>query len=206
MLLWDGPTDLDYRILDQLGNEVHHEQAKPGPAAHLTFRPTLTFTPQRGTTYTLVARPRGVANHQGYFLTTTVHAAIPEFESGTRTQWIEGTANKSRAVFTPDGVDIQAQNHTDPGRLRAKTADVDSVITRLVQGRKDEDGWISFPERGVNVYHGPTSTPGVITAARADVDGVNTAWAGSGTQARAGSSSPSPESPSTRTAPRAGAP
>ncbi|MBA2805927.1 hypothetical protein E0500_000170 [Streptomyces sp. KM273126] len=178
-LLWDGPTDLDYWILDQRGNEVHHEQAKPGPAAHLPFRPRLNVTPKRGTTYTLVAKPRGVAHHQGYFLTTTVHATIPEFEGGTRTQWIEGTANKGRAVFTSDGVDVQAQNHSDLGRLRAKTADVDSVITRLVQGRKDEDGWITFPERGVNVYHGRTSTPGVITAARADVDGVNTTWAGS---------------------------
>ncbi|MHB9856645.1 hypothetical protein [Streptomyces sp. YIM S03343] len=180
-LLWDGPTNLNYEIRDQKGNPVHKESATSGPAAYKPFRHQFPFAPQRGTTYTLVATPHGVAGHQGYFLTTTVHAVIPEFESGTRTQWIEGTKNKGRAFFTADGVDVLDHRH-DPnnlGRVRAKVADVDSVVTRLVQGRSDADGWITFPERGVNVYHGHNPTPGVITAARADVDGVNTTWVGS---------------------------
>ncbi|MFD9909256.1 hypothetical protein [Streptomyces sp. NPDC059063] len=178
VFLWDGPTDLDYSILDQTGAPVHNEAAAPGPSAHQQFRRQPGFAPKRGTTYTLVAKPPGVTNHQGYFLTATVHATIPEFESGTRTRWIEGTVDKGRVVFTADGVDVQDQNHSDLGTLRAKRADVDAVITRLVQGRTDDAGWINFPDTGVNVYHGPTSTPGVITAERADVQGVNTTWAG----------------------------
>ncbi len=179
-LLWDGPTGLDYAILDQRGAEVYSESPNQGlPSFHKEFAWRPSFAPKRGTTYTLVAKAPGVADQRGYFLTTTVHAEIPEFESGTRTPWIEGLGdNKGRAFFTPEGVDIQEKNHPALGRLRAQKADVDSVITRLVQGRTDEAGWITFPDRGLNVYHGPTNTPAVITAARADVEGVNTDWAG----------------------------
>lgn len=85
---------------------------------------------------------------------------------------------KGRAVFTPEGVDVQDQNHSDLGTLRAKKADVDSVTTGLVRGRTSDAGWIGFPDGGVGVHHGPTSAPGVITAERADVAGVNTRWVG----------------------------
>ncbi|MDX2939024.1 hypothetical protein [Streptomyces ipomoeae] len=178
-LKWDGPTDLDYAILDPRGAEVTRMPAKQGPSAHGEFVWPANFAPKRGTTYTLIAKAPGGAYQRGYFLTTTVHASIPEFEGGTRTPWIEGTVHKGRAVFARDGVEIQDQNHPALGRLRADKADVDSVITTLVQGRTADAGRISFPDGGVDVQYGQNSTPGVIKAARADVDGVNTTWAGS---------------------------
>ncbi|MFC5662285.1 hypothetical protein ACFP3U_04740 [Kitasatospora misakiensis] len=178
VLLWDGPTDLDYVILDGAGAELHRESALPGAAAvHQDFT---WSTPdlRRGTTFTLVARPPGGAQQRGYFLTATAHARIPEFESGTRTRWIEGTTDRGRVTFTADGVTVAAATG-DPGTVTAKKVDVDNVTTRVVQGRSNDAGWITFPDSGVNLYHGPNSDLGVLTAARADVEGVNTTWAGS---------------------------
>ncbi|MGW6913321.1 hypothetical protein ACWGB8_05795 [Kitasatospora sp. NPDC054939] len=177
VLTWDGPDGLDYRILDATGAELHHEVAQGGAAAHQEYAWSTT-APKRGTTYTLVAKSPDGGDQRGYFLTTTVHALVPEFGSGTRSPWVEGTEYKGRAVFTADGLDVRDAKH-DLGRVTADKADVDRVITRLVQGRTDDNGWITFPDSGVNVYHGPTSVPGVVTAARADVDGINTRWAGS---------------------------
>ncbi|MET8629910.1 hypothetical protein ABZW30_40355 [Kitasatospora sp. NPDC004669] len=174
VLLWDGPTDLDYEILDQPGTAIHHERAVPGAAAaHKDYR-WPTSAPKRGTTYTLVAKAPGAGQQQrGYFLTTTVHAVVPEFESGTRTPWVEGTAGKGRVTFATDGVEVHRPN----GNLGRVTAD--DVITRVVQGLTDSAGWITFPDRGVNVYHGHGATLGVLTAARVDAEGVNTTWVGS---------------------------
>ncbi|MFB7620303.1 hypothetical protein [Kitasatospora sp. NPDC056181] len=178
VLKWDGPNTLDYRILDATGAEVRHEPAAQGGAAAHQEYSWSTTAPKRGATYTLVAKSPDGGDQRGYFLTTTVHALVPEFGDGTRSPWIEGTQYKGRAVFTPDGLAVRDAKH-DLGRVTADKADVDRVITRLVQGRSNDDGWITFPDRGVNVYHGPTNVPGVVTAARADVDGVNTKWAGS---------------------------
>ncbi|MFD0345056.1 hypothetical protein ACFQ0M_01165 [Kitasatospora aburaviensis] len=178
MLQWDGPGDLDYAVLDQTGAEVHRAPAVPGPAsAHQEYSWT-TSAPKRGTTYTLVAKAPGSGRQRGYFLTTTVHALVPEFESGTRTLWVEGTTNRGRVTFAADGAEIRDPSG-DLGRVRADKADVDNVTTRLVQGRTDSAGWITFPDRGVNVYHGHDSTPGVLTAAQVDAEGVDTTWVGS---------------------------
>ncbi|MEU1423273.1 hypothetical protein [Kitasatospora sp. NPDC005751] len=178
VLQWDGPTGLDYAILDPTGAEVHREPAVQGAAgAHRDYS-WPTAAPKRGTTYTLVAKAPGGGQQRGYFLTTTVHALVPEFESGTRTPWIEGTANKALVTFTADGLEVRDAKR-DLGTVRANKVDVDNVTTRLVQGRTDSAGWITFPDIGVNVYHGTNSDLGVLTAARADVEGVNTTWAGS---------------------------
>ncbi|CAN3983861.1 Cytochrome c551/c552 [Kitasatospora purpeofusca] len=178
VLRWDGPNGLDYAILDQTGAQVHSEPAAPGAApAHQEYSWT-TAAPKRGTTYTLVAKAAGGGQQRGYFLTTTVHAVIPEFASGTRTPWVEGVANKGRLVLAADGAEVR-NPAGDLGRITADKADVDNVTTRLVQGRTDSAGWITFPDQGVNVYHGSNSDLGVLTAARADVEGVNTKWAGS---------------------------
>ncbi|MGE7439992.1 hypothetical protein [Kitasatospora sp. NPDC001175] len=178
VLQWDGPNDLDYAILDQTGAEVHREPAVRGAApAHQEYSWS-TSAPKRGTTYTLVAKAPGAGQQRGYFLTTTVHAVVPEFESGTRTPWVEGTANRGRVTFATDGVEVRDPKG-DLGRVRADKADVDNVTTRLVQGRTDSAGWITFPDRGVNVYHGHDSTPGILTAAQVDAEGLNTKWVGS---------------------------
>ncbi|MFJ4095358.1 hypothetical protein ACIPYS_27535 [Kitasatospora sp. NPDC089913] len=178
VLRWDGPNGLDYAILDQTGTEVHSEPAVAGAApAHQEYSWT-TAAPKRGTTYTLVAKAAGGGPQRGYFLTTTVHAVVPEFAGGTRTPWVEGVANKGRLTLTADGADVRTPAG-DLGRITADKADVDNVTTRVVQGRTDTAGWLTFPDRGVNVFHGHDSTPGVLTAGRVDADGVNTTWAGS---------------------------
>ncbi|MFE5587208.1 hypothetical protein [Kitasatospora sp. NPDC056531] len=177
-LRWNGPDNLHYWIHRPDGPVDHIE---PFPGSVVTDRPYSRSVPvpKRGTTYTLIAGTNdGGQQQRGYFLTTTVHAIIPEFGSGTRSLWVEGTVDKGRIGFTADGVDVRDPQH-DLGRVTADKADVDRVITRLVQGRTNDNGWITFPDSGVNVYHGPTNVPGVVTAARADVDGVNTKWAGS---------------------------
>ncbi|MED7949593.1 hypothetical protein, partial [Streptomyces sp. BE303] len=50
--------------------------------------------------------------------------------------------------------------------------------TGSVKGRTPDSGWIDFPDTGIDVYHGPHKDLGVVTADRADVNGVNTKWVG----------------------------
>ncbi|MFF8911720.1 hypothetical protein, partial [Streptomyces olivaceoviridis] len=108
----------------------------------------------------------------------TVTAAEADVETliattGVHTPWVEGTANKSRVTFAANGVEVHRPN----GNLGTVTAD--DVTTRVVQGLTDSAGWISFPDRGVNVYHGHDATLGVLTAAQVDAEeGVNTPWVG----------------------------
>ncbi|WP_380283964.1 hypothetical protein [Kitasatospora purpeofusca] len=176
VLKWDGPSNLDYWVLDATGTEVHHAPASRHPVVTQDGYSPFLDAPRRGTTYTLVAAPAGAGlPGAGYFLTTTVHALVPEFASGTRTPWIEGTAAKGRVVFASDGVAVQNDGHA-PGRVSADSADVQSVKTALVRGRGDADGWIDFPESGVNVFHGPQREAGTVTAGSADVNSVKTKW------------------------------
>lgn len=134
-------------------------------------------TPTRGTIYTLVGRAPQSAGQpdRGYFLTTTVHARIPEFESGTRTPWIEEADNASRVAFSPTGVDILSG-----GTLGTVTADegilVSALRTKRARGLDDGDGWVEFPADGIRVGHGGDSELGTVTAERVSANGVNTAW------------------------------
>jgi hypothetical protein len=114
---------------------------------------------------------------EGYFLTTTVHALIPEFESGARALWVEGTTGRGRVTFTGDGVRVDDRNHV-LGTVTAGTADVHDVRTGKVQGQAADSGWIDFPATGITVHHGPNQDLGVVTAERIDVNGVNTQWVG----------------------------
>ncbi|MFE6872233.1 hypothetical protein ACFVFS_37525 [Kitasatospora sp. NPDC057692] len=167
VLRWDGPSNLDYWVLDATGTEVHYAPAsRAGVVTQEGYSPYVE-APKRGTTYTLVAAAADAGQARaGYFLTTTVHARIPEFESGTRTLWVEGTAAKGRVAFAEDGVAVQkvgSEGHV-PGRVAADSADVQSVKTVLVRGRGDADGWIDFPESGVEVFHGPGRDLGTVDA------------------------------------------
>ncbi|MCZ0982231.1 hypothetical protein O1L60_34190 [Streptomyces diastatochromogenes] len=176
VLRWDGPDSLTYWIrypdgaLERVDPPVRTTPTPYGPHRH-TPRRSLT----RGTTYTLMAGTvdgNGQAQ-EGYFLTTTVHATVPEFDNGVRTPWVEGTANRGRVTFAANGAEV----HRPDGGLGTVTAD--DVTTRVVQGPTDSAGWITFPDRGVNVYHGHDATPGVLTAARVDAEeGVNAPWVG----------------------------
>ncbi|MFF8911713.1 hypothetical protein, partial [Streptomyces olivaceoviridis] len=115
---------------------------------------------------------------EGYFLTTTVHALIPEFDSGTRTPWIEGTTDRGRVTFTRDGAKVD--HNGIPGTVEAGTADIlNDVRASTVKGRSANSGWIDFPDTGITVHHGPNQDLGLIDAA-----GVNTTWVGDRTGAK----------------------
>ncbi|MFB6892465.1 hypothetical protein ACFCX4_24500 [Kitasatospora sp. NPDC056327] len=174
VLRWDGPDNLDYWIRDPEGNDVHHVAASGGPAVAQASHSWSTAAPKRGTTYTLVAGTPGIGQPEaGYFLTTTVHALVPEFGSGTRSPWIEGTTTPGRVTFTTAGAEVQEQGGA-PGTLTADTADVNTVRTLLARGRNDADGWIEFADGGVNVFHGTGRDPGALTAGAADLTSVRT--------------------------------
>ncbi|MEV7866046.1 hypothetical protein AB0P17_08070 [Streptomyces sp. NPDC088124] len=179
VLHWDGPNSLTYWIRHPDGalEDVPPVQPGPTPYGHHTHTPRRPL--KRGTTYTLVAGTIG-ANGQaqeGYFLTTTVHALIPEFESGTRAPWIEGTTDRGRVTFTRDGARVDDFNNA-LGTIEAATADVHDVRTGTVKGRSAGSGWIDFPDTGITVHHGPNQDLGVVTAEHIDVTGVNTTWVG----------------------------
>ncbi|GLW18836.1 hypothetical protein Stsp01_55790 [Streptomyces sp. NBRC 13847] len=177
-LRWDGPDNLDYWIRTPDGQEELAQKAGSGPGVSLTsYQWPVTSTPARGTTYTLVGRAPQSAGQpdRGYFLTTTVHARIPEFESGTRTPWIEEADNASRVAFSPTGVDILSG-----GSLGTVTADegilMSALRTKRARGLDDGDGWVEFPADGIRVGHGGDSELGTVTAERVSANGVNTAW------------------------------
>ncbi|MGW6741588.1 hypothetical protein ACWGDX_12830 [Streptomyces sp. NPDC055025] len=174
-LMWDGPNNIDYWIVSPDAQPVKFSAAPAGtPVAQTPF--THKVQPTRGTTYTLMAGTSpGQPNGQGYIFTTTVHARIPEFESGVRTPWAEGTPAKGqgRVTFTPQGVDI---NKTGGG-LGTVTADearlTTAVRTKRARGLDDNDGWVEFPPDGIKVGHGSAGDLGTVSA-----NGVNTIWVG----------------------------
>ncbi|GAA2707554.1 MULTISPECIES: hypothetical protein [Streptomyces] len=133
-LWWDGPDNLDYWIQYPGGQKVLARQKSPGPSVTQTsYAWSVSPTPKRDTTYTLVAGTTDSAGQpeQGYFLTTTVHVRVPEFESGMRTPWVEGTGNNSRVAFSPAGVDITSGSGR--GTVTAATADLNDLVTDRAQ-------------------------------------------------------------------------
>ncbi|MFF2039778.1 hypothetical protein ACFVVX_05080 [Kitasatospora sp. NPDC058170] len=178
VLEWEGPGNLDYWIRYPDGTQVPVASADKSPAVALRYYSWSVPAPKRGTTYTLIAgTDNGGQPQHGYFLTTTVHALVPEFGSGTRSPWVEGTSDRGRVTFTADGVKVDDQGGA-AGTVTARTADVRDVKTESVKGRTAGSGWIDFPDTGIDVYHGPNKDLGVVTADRADVNGVNTKWVG----------------------------
>ncbi|MET8541064.1 hypothetical protein ABZW03_10465 [Kitasatospora sp. NPDC004799] len=189
-LNWEGPDHLDYwiRYPDGQLEAVPPPQRSTKKVRQHSYSHPLQRTLTRGTTYTLVAGTTGSTGQTqaGYFLTTTVHARVPEFDQGTRTPWAGGMPGKGRIAFGKDGAQVQDE-HTDSGTLWAKEADV----TRVKAGTVDADGvnatwvgeheagggWIGFSESGVNVYKdGTAQTWGTVAAHKADLTGVNTSW------------------------------
>ncbi|MFE7189267.1 hypothetical protein, partial [Kitasatospora sp. NPDC057595] len=178
VLRWDGPDSLTYwiRYPDGLSEPVP-PPARPVPVPFGAYEHTPSRALTRGTTYTLVA---GTADsngqvEEGYFLTTTVHAVVPEFESGARAPWVEGTTDQGRVTFTEDGVRVDDDNGVR-GTVAAGTADVDKVRTEKVGGRGTDSGWITFPDAGIAVHHGSGQDLGAVAAKRVSAEGVNTEW------------------------------
>ncbi|MFJ3902829.1 hypothetical protein [Streptomyces sp. NPDC090025] len=195
-LHWDGPDNLDYWIQFPDGRTDLVAAADKGPAvtdrSYVWPPPNsgsgsgsgsgadLARFPRRGSTYTLIAGTNvaGQARH-GTFLTTTVHALIPEFGSGTRTPWIEAEAAKGRITFTAEGTRTDAGRADggtrELGTVTALTADVHDVRTESVTGRAADSGSVDFSPAGLNVRkHG--GDWGTVSAEKADVTGVNTKW------------------------------
>ncbi|MFB7469693.1 hypothetical protein [Kitasatospora sp. NPDC056184] len=180
VLRWDGPDSLRYWIRYPDGTlEPVDPPARPAPVPFGPHQHTPALALKRGTTYTLVAgtTDSGGEVQEGYFLTTTVHAGIPEFESGARAPWVEGTEEQGRVTFTAGGVRVDNDNGT-PGTVLAGTADVHEVRTEKVRGKGANAGWIELPDAGITVHHGPGPELGAVVAKRIDAEGVNTTWVG----------------------------
>ncbi|WP_424639797.1 hypothetical protein [Embleya sp. AB8] len=175
VLRWEGPDNLDYWIRDPEGNEVLAQSAAPGPRViRQSFTWSPASAPKRGTTYTLIAGTTSAGQQQqGYFFTTTVHARVPEFDSGTRTPWVEGTPNKSRVTFTAAGVEIR-NGAGGWGTVAADKVEVDRVDTESVHGRNSDDGWIDFPKAGLHVHRDGQPLLGILSAGSVEVDRVDT--------------------------------
>ncbi|MEU9161428.1 hypothetical protein AB0D29_14315 [Streptomyces sp. NPDC048424] len=179
VLQWDGPDTLTYRIQ---GPDGPPETVTPTQGATgWQWSPAAGQEPKRDATYTLIATSPG-GQRPGYFLTTTVHLRSPEFESvtatsGIRSPWVEGTTDKGRIIFTPQGAQIR-----DPagglGTLSAAKADVETVTAAWVRGRESDAGWIGFPSDGIRVGRGGGSDLGTVTADKISVNGINTQWVG----------------------------
>ncbi|MFD7661542.1 hypothetical protein [Streptomyces sp. NPDC059788] len=175
VLRWDGPNHLDYWIgypdgsSEPVSPPAQSPPAPYGPHQHIPTRPL-----SRGTTYTLIAGKTGSNGTvwPGYYLTTTVHAVIPEFESGARAPWVEGTRDRGRITFRGDGVSVDDRNGV-PGTVTGGTADVNDVKAAKVKGRSPGSGWVDFPDTGITVHHGPDRDLGTVNAT-----GVNTTWVG----------------------------
>ncbi|MFF2354191.1 hypothetical protein ACFVVL_31030, partial [Kitasatospora sp. NPDC058115] len=176
VLRWDGPDSLRYWIrypdgaLEDVAPPVRTAPTPYGPHEHTPGRP-LT----RGTTYTLVA---GTADgtgqvQEGYFLTTTVHATVPEFADGVRAPWVEGTTDRGRVTFTSQGARVDNDAHA-PGTVAAAEVDVESVVATggvrapWVEGTADR-GRVTFTSQGARVDN-DAHAPGTVAAAEVDVE------------------------------------
>ncbi|MFJ7209165.1 hypothetical protein ACIQWR_37245 [Streptomyces sp. NPDC098789] len=179
VLRWDGPDTLVYRIQ---GPDGSPEAVAPSQGATgWQWSPAPGREPKRDATYTLIATSPG-GEQPGYFLTTTVHLRSPEFEgvtatAGIHSPWVEGTADRGRIVFTPQGAWIR-DAADDPGELSAARADVETVTAERVRGRGGDAGWIRFPSDGIRVGRGSGGDLGTVTADKISVNGINTQWVG----------------------------
>ncbi|MER6317569.1 hypothetical protein ABT237_27970 [Streptomyces sp. NPDC001581] len=179
VLQWDGPDTLTYQIQ---GPDGPPETVAPMQGATgWQWSSAAGQEPKRDATYTLIATSRG-GQQPGYVLTTTVHLRSPEFESVTATSgvhspWVEGTTDKGRIVFTPQGAQIR-DAAGGLGTLSGAKADVETVTAARVRGRESDAGWIAFPSDGIRVGRGGGSDLGTVTADKISVNGINTQWVG----------------------------
>ncbi|OUC98757.1 hypothetical protein [Streptosporangium minutum] len=173
-LSWEGSDDFSYEILFPGGQRSITSNAR-------SWSPAAADAPKRATTYILVATSRSTPQRKHY-LTTTVQVRNPVLEAltattGIDTPWVQGAtdATKGRVIFTGTGVEI-SNNSGGQSTVTADKADLTGVNTGWVQGRSADDGWISFPKDGLNVYRDGTRSWGNVAAEKADLNGVSTKW------------------------------
>ncbi|MEV0379732.1 hypothetical protein [Nonomuraea sp. NPDC050643] len=188
VLLWDGPDDLDYKILLPNGTEETVPAAPTGKQAtgkdnKHKWSPGSDAT-KWATTYTLIARSRG-ARQQEYFLTTSVHLRNPTFNSVT-TSWVGGpNSSDGRISFHTGGLQVHRDGSAELGNVLADNAFVNSVNTGYVQGKNAEDGRIGFHTGGLKVHRDQSEGLGDVTANGAHFGSVSTGWVG-GSDSNAG--------------------
>ncbi|MEV4187763.1 hypothetical protein AB0J28_40675 [Streptosporangium canum] len=173
-LSWEGSDDFSYEILFPGGRRSIASNAR-------SWSPAAADAPTRATTYILVATSRS-APQRKHYLTTTVQVRNPVLETltattGIDTPWVQGTtdATKGRVTFTGTGVEI-SNNSGGQSTVTADKADLTGVNTEWVQGKSTDDGWISFPKDGLNVYRDGSRSWGNVAAEKADLNGVSTKW------------------------------
>ncbi len=178
VLRWEGSDTFKYQIYGPGGLS----KAKPKRVGTgWTWSPATGEEPKRDATYTLTATSKPRQQPPEHTLTTTVNLRDLEFESvtatnGLHTPWVEGTTAKGRITFTSQGARINNDSGTS-GTISANKADIDSVLTATsVRGHGNDAGWIEFPATGIKVGHGTGTDLGTVTADKADLNGINTAW------------------------------
>ncbi|GLW09980.1 hypothetical protein Misp01_51090 [Microtetraspora sp. NBRC 13810] len=83
------------------------------------------------------------------------------------TERVQGRANTGGITFTADGVEV-SNNSGGQGAVLADRIAVNRVNATRVQGKSTTDGWISFPESGIQVSHGAYNDPPRIGAVYAE--------------------------------------
>lgn len=157
VLRWDGPTDWAYTI--NLPDGTPASVTTPGE-----WRPGPGTGPKRDSTYTLIATDPATARQ--LVLTTAVQLRSPTFENGIHVPRVLGTANTGSLTFTSDGAVVG--NPGGQGVVYADRIAARRVNAERVQGRSSGDGWISFPESGIQVSHGSYDTTPRIGAVYAE--------------------------------------
>ncbi|WP_433189779.1 hypothetical protein [Actinoallomurus sp. CA-150999] len=143
-LSWEGSADFTYEILFPGGRKPVTSSA--GPQGRYTVSLKGADAPKRDTAYTLLAT--STRTNQQHLLATTVQVRGPIVDELTATTSIK------------------------TGSLTADKATFDGVNTNWVQGKNTDDGWISFPKSGLNVYQNGTRTWGTVAADNADLNSV----------------------------------
>ncbi|MFC5187771.1 hypothetical protein [Actinomadura harenae] len=170
VLRWDGPADWAYTINSPEGAPAAPPVTTPGE-----WRPDPGTGPKRDSTYTLVAiDPATLKEH---YLTTTVQVRAPAFDAGILAGKItadqvsagrfQGLNSTGSLIFTGSGVEVFSGYNTQ-GEVAADRVVANRVNATRVQGRSTSDGWISFPESGIQVSHGAYNDPPRIGAVYAE--------------------------------------
>ncbi|MFC5750417.1 hypothetical protein [Actinomadura rugatobispora] len=84
-----------------------------------------------------------------------------------RAERFQGLSYTGSLTFTGDGVEISSSYNTQ-GEVVADRVVVNRVNATRVQGKSTTDGWISFPESGIQVSHGAYNDPPRIGAVYAE--------------------------------------
>jgi hypothetical protein len=165
-LSWEGSADFTYEIVFPGGRKPGPSGPPTGSQGRYTVSLEAADAPKRDTTYTLLAT--STRTKQQHVLTTTVQVRDPIVDKLTTTTF-------EMRDLTIDKLTVTTSINADTVTA-VKATITDGISTRWVQGRSTDDGWISFPKGGLNVYRDGTQTWGIVSADKADLNGVNAKW------------------------------